>query len=265
MRVFFSRGLLVVVIAAISICLYKMITIRNTYVHEEQVHNVVLSYAPPVGQFGFETYIMETNEIAEPEVTESADGNEALIDAQRDINEDIFAWIRIPNTYIDYPVVQCGDNSFYINHDVLKQNAAAGALFMDSRNSYGFIDFNSIIYGHNMKNGSMFGELVNFHNKAFFLGNPDGRLYLVDSTYALEVFAFLRIKQDDRYIYGSVSGGNFDEFIEYVGTHAINYKDIGLTGDDRIVTLSTCANDYADSRMAVLARLNRVSQRLEFR
>ena len=279
MRVFFYRGFLVVIIAALSISLYNMLIIRNTYVHEERVHTAVSTYAPPfkktvnqtganIANTGDTGKPIENNEIsaeaeidAEAEVnTEaevSAEANYSIADARQNINKDIAAWLRVPNTYIDYPVVRSDDNSFYLNHDVYKERAASGALFIDKRNNDGFMDFNTIIYGHNMKNGSMFGQLNNFGNQIFFSTNPVGQLFLSDRPYTIEIFAYLKIMQDDKYIYGSLSGGNFDEFNEYVRAAAVNYRDIQLSGSDHIVTLSTCSNDDANIRMVVLARLDR--------
>jgi len=259
MRVFFFRGILVVIIAALSICLYEMIMIRNTYVHEEQVHNVVLKYAPSGAQNTTSAAAADpsgNNKAPAADINSDISYvNNTILDAQRDINEDIAAWLRVPNTYIDYPVVHYEDNNFYINHDVMKKKAASGALFIDSRNNGGFSDFNTIIYGHNMKNGSMFGKLNNFSNSAFFSDNPYGQLFLADDTYTLEIFAYLRVQQDDKFIYGSISGVDFDNFDEYVKSNAINYRNIRLKSSDRIVTLSTCTNVYEDARMVVLARL----------
>ena len=256
MRVFFFRGLLVIVISTMAIGLYKMLEIRNTYVHGDKITEAISIYAPS-----------ERRQYAPEAITEETDGNNTLdadttnsfvINVKRDINEDIAAWIRIPNTNIDFPVVHCQDNSFYLNHDIMKERAASGALFIDKGNTGRFDDFNTIIYGHNMKDRSMFGELDNFNNTIFFFNNPDGRLFLPDTTYILNVFAYLRVNEDDRYIYGSISGVDVDEFSEYIKANAINYRDTQLSGIDRIVTLSTCTNDYADTRMVVLAILNHI-------
>jgi len=236
-----------------------MIIIRNTYVHEEQVHNFVSAYAPPDAGNGSDAINIKADNLSEQNVNKQDYAayalNESIVDAQRNINEDISAWIRIPNTYIDYPVVHYGDNIFYLDHDILRQKAAAGSLFIDSRNRAGFTDFNTVIYGHNMKNGTMFGELNNFSDINFFANNPTGQLFLPDRTYTLEIFAYLRIKQDDRIIYGTISGVNLTEYIKYIKINATNYRDIQLSDNDKIVPLSTCTNDYADSRMVVLAKL----------
>ena len=259
MRVFLFRGLLVAIVAALAICLYEMLIIQDTYVHEEQVHNAVLAYAPPT-EAPKSLNAAKKATAAWGSIAENPGlpgGNQFIKDAQRNISDAVAAWLRVPNTCIDYPVVQGGDNSFYLNHDCMGQKSASGSLFVDSRNNAGFVDYNTVIYGHNMKNGSMFGELGNFGNSIFFSNNPAASLYLSDCTYTLEIFAYLKVRQDDKYVYGSMQGAIFADFDAYVKSCALNYRDIGLADSDRIVTLSTCANDNANSRTVVLARLER--------
>jgi sortase B len=109
-----------------------------------------------------------------------------------------------------------------------------------------------------MINGSKFADLENFGDIGYFHNNPMGSLFLIDTTYLLEVFAYLRTDREDKLIYGTKTEENFQEFIEHVRTIAINYRDVQLSGEDRFVTLSTCDNDFSDYRFVVLARLVKV-------
>ena len=328
MRVFFYRGSIAIVIAMLCISLYEMISMQNTYMHEEDVHKQTRVYSPPDGpsetaggdRAGTDTTFApaEANAKKYAEDSPAAAGipamaNSSIVDAQRDMNPDIAAWLRLPNTEIDYPVVRGADNTFYLDHDVMKKKAASGSLFIDSGNSGGFTDFNTVIYGHNMNNGSMFGQLGKFADPAFFDGNaagrlflPDctyaleifacmgvnhddafiyghnmkngsmfgqldnfadpaffdvntaGRLFLPDCTYAIEIFACLSVNHDDAFIYGSAHGADINEFNRYVKANALQYRDIHISGGDRVVTLSTCTNVYEDARIVVLARLVRL-------
>ena len=286
MRLFIFRGSIVAIIAALSICMYKMIDIHISYSNIEKNDNAMAEYAPPATIPSIkpdrtdvsespqpeqkETVIPEPGQSKPPESESESESesepepqnqetvpgtNQSVLNAQKDLNEEITAWLRVPNTKIDYPVVHGEDNSFYLNHNVRKESSNAGSIFVDSRNNEGFIDFNTIIYGHNMINGSMFSDLIKFYDSAFFLESPAPELFLPDVTYTLEVFAFLRIKQDDRIIYNTITNANFPAYIEYVEANAIHYRDIQLESYDNIVTLSTCTNDAADERMVVLARL----------
>jgi len=273
MRVFFYRGSIAIVIAMLCISLYEMISMQNTYMHEEDVHKQTRVYSPPDGpsetaggdRAGTDTTFApaEANAKKYAEDSPAAAGipamaNSSIVDAQRDMNPDIAAWLRLPNTEIDYPVVRGADNTFYLDHDVMKKKAASGSLFIDSGNSGGFTDFNTVIYGHNMNNGSMFGQLGKFADPAFFDGNAAGRLFLPDCTYALEIFACMGVNHDDAFIYGSARGADINEFNRYVKANALQYRDIHISGGDRVVTLSTCTNVYEDARIVVLARLVRL-------
>ena len=248
MRVFFYRSLIVLIIALTGIGLYQMMNISSTYANEERIAELVSEFAPPM---------MDISNVRSYQENLHGTGvsNPTLLEAKNNINEDIVGWLRLPDTRIDYPIVQGTDNNFYVYHDIQRQPSAAGTIFIDRRNNENFADFNTVIYGHNMLNGSMFADLENFGDAGYFYNNPVGSLFLINTTYILEIFAYLRIHHDDRIIYGSKSYENFQEFIDYVRTVATNFRDVQLSGEDRFVTLSTCDNDFPNYRFVVLARL----------
>ena len=99
--------------------------------------------------------------------------------ALQEINPDVVAWIRIPGV-LEYPVVRGGDNSYYLNHTVQKTYNIAGSIFLDYRNERDFSDSKNIIYGHNMKDGSMFHVLRNYQDIDFFQKHTDMEVYLPD-------------------------------------------------------------------------------------
>jgi sortase B len=232
--------------------------IQSNYVQAEEIDNLLAAYAPFDAASVPKPQKSNDPESAKSEQNDSDTSmngvNHFILDVKQDLNEDTAAWIRIPNSRIDYPIVHGTDNSYYLDHDIRKRKAAAGSIFVDSRNSKGFTDFNTLIYGHNMIDGSMFSDLRNFSDFGYFSNNPAALLYLPRITYNLEIFAYIKVKDDDRIIYSS-SNIELNEFIEYVRSRASQYREIQLTDQDRIVTLSTCVNDLADSRMVVLARL----------
>ena len=85
-----------------------------------------------------------------------------------ELNDQSVGWITIDGTAIDYPVVQGDDNSYYLTHDFNNSSSIQGSIFMDYRNQPDFSDWNNIVYGHNMDNGSMFGALVKYRKQAFY-------------------------------------------------------------------------------------------------
>ena len=98
------------------------------------------------------TYVKETDEDDHTEGTDGSDGKQTVVDfkALKKINQEIVAWIRIPDTSIDYPVVQGNDDSYYLTHTFKKTEHVAGAIFLDSDNNADFSDDKNIIYGHNI-------------------------------------------------------------------------------------------------------------------
>ncbi|MCE5236784.1 MAG: class B sortase, partial [Eubacteriales bacterium] len=113
------------------------------------------------------------DEYAPEELNGVADPNEELpshasYDEAKAKNPDVIGWITVGDTVIDYPVVRGTDNSYYLGHDVEKKKSKYGAIFMDFRNAESYQQRHIIIYGHNMKNGTMFHDLMNFKQKDFF-------------------------------------------------------------------------------------------------
>ena len=101
------------------------------------------------------------------------------LEALREVNEEVIAWIYIPDTEVSYPVLQAADNEYYLNHTWTRERSAMGAIFMECTNSPDFSDFNTIIYGHRMNNDKMFGRLHSYRDEDFFQEHPD--VYVVDS------------------------------------------------------------------------------------
>ena len=112
------------------------------------------------------------------------------------INPDIVAWLRIPGV-LEYPVVRGKDNSYYLNHTVQKTYNIAGSIFLDYRNERDFSDSKNIIYGHNMKDGSMFHVLRNYQDIDFFQEHTDMEIYLPDGrTLNYQIIACEQVPAD---------------------------------------------------------------------
>ena len=110
-------------------------------------------------------------------------------DALREKNDDVVAWIYCPDTPINYPVVQAADNEAYLHRLLDGSKNSAGTLFMDFRNSSDFSDWNSVIYGHNMKNGSMFGTLMDYKTQSYFDAHPKVFLLTPEQDYVVKIVA----------------------------------------------------------------------------
>lgn len=181
----------------------------------------------------------------------------------QEINTDIYAWIRIPDTKIDYPIAQrAGDDSFYLNHDMYQEPRFAGCIYTEDCNSKDFLDPNTVIYGHNMKNQSMFQNLHLFSDQEFFDSHPDVYIYTPEGVLRYKVFA--AYTYDDRHIMNSFDFNDPEVFQQYIDeilsirsmdTHI--REDVSVTVDDHIITLATCIGGQPQSRYLVQAVLTR--------
>jgi len=257
LRLLLRCGVLVLA-AVISYSGYQLWSINQEYAREAEMHSRLLQYRPQP-QTVHVTSASHTPPLEFAELPEQPAGpavNQSFINLQA-MYPDVVGWLTIPNTQIDYPFAQSHDNDFYLRRDLDQNAAQAGTIFMDYRNSSSFSDFNTVIFGHNMKNGSMFGTLKDFNDQTFFDNNRTGIIFLADETYEIEFMAFSVIKPDDPVIYNPniVSEADKLNFLEYVRNTARYYKAIGATATDRIVTLSTCSYEFNDARMVLIGKL----------
>lgn len=171
-----------------------------------------------------------------------------------DINEDYICWINIENTNIDYPIVQSKDNSYYLHRDIYKNYLYAGTIFLDYRCDYR-TSKNLVIYGHNMKNKTIFSQLEQFKDESFFKSNPEITLSDKNGSSKYEVFAVILVPQDFDYI--KTDFENSKDFSSYLDTilAQATYKSENLPEvKDRIITLSTCSYEFKDARTVVFAK-----------
>ena len=164
-------------------------------------------------------------------------------------NPDIYAWINISGTSVDYPVLRReDDNSYYLNHTVDEKKSIYGSIYTENYNDTDFADFNTVIYGHNMKNGTMFGNLKKYRDKAFFEQNQYINVYMPGRIMKYQIFA--AYVWDNRHILLSLDFSNEDIREAYIdmilSTRKMNANinsGLPVTKDDRIITLSTCTGN----------------------
>lgn len=180
----------------------------------------------------------------------------ASFEELRAINPEVFGWLTVYGTNIDYPLVQGEDNDKYIYTDARGNYAASGSIFLDHRNSRDFSDFNSIIYGHHMDKKVMFGEIADFGEESFFDSHRYGTIYCGDRTYGLDFFAFLEVDTSGAiYKPGIKDPEKAEEWLDNLMQKAlfVRYNDVGF--NDRIVLLSTCTSDITNGRHILVGRL----------
>ena len=203
----------------------------------------------------------------EPVITEQKEAPQVPIDfaALREKNPDVYAWIRIPGTDIDYPVLQReGDNSYYLNHTLEGKEKQEGAIFTESYNGQDFSDPNTVIYGHNMKNGTMFRQLHEYQDRKFMQENSEVLIYQPGRILQYQIFA--AYVYDNRHLLQSFDFEDPQVFQSYLKsvqerkdmTSSID-TSVELTGEDPILTLSTC-NGNDEQRYLVQAVLLSIEQ-----
>ena len=132
-------------------------------------------------------------------------------------NNETVAWIKVNNTNVEYPVVRATNNSFYLNHSFDKSKNSAGWIFADYKNKFDNTDKNIVIYGHNMRDDSMFGSLKNILNSDWYNNeeNTNIALYTENEKYIYKVFSIYKIESEDYYIKTEFSNDNeFEKFIK---------------------------------------------------
>jgi len=175
-------------------------------------------------------------------------------DKMRSVNPDYAGWLSISGTAVDYPVVKGEDNKFYLNHGFEMESNVAGAIFMDYRNKNDGTDKNIVIYGHNMKNGTMFKGLMGYKRTGFFDDNRfivfnDGR---EESVW--EIFSAYVTDTGFNYIRTEFTDLQFDVFVREISNKSMHNADGDMEGIDEVLTLSTCSYEFDDARFVVHAR-----------
>ena len=167
--------------------------------------------------------------------------------------ENQAAWLCIEDTYIDYPVMQGATNFVYLNIDPYGEYRLSGSIFLDYRNEKDLTDEFSMIYGHHMDHYSMFGSLDLFAVEVYFDTHSTGWIATHNGIFQLDLFAVAWGKADDWIIFNP-EGKTADDVLPYIQEHAVIYRD--YVPGRRIVAMSTCAGETADSRLIVFGMLS---------
>ena len=192
----------------------------------------------------------------------TVDGDELLVDFDKlkEENSDTVAWLKVEGTDIEYPVVKGQDNDYYLSHSFDKSYNSAGWIFADYKNNFDGTDKNIVIYGHNRRDGSMFGTLKRILDKDWYENEANKYVTLVTEYGNLkyEVFSVYKIEDEDYYITNRFnSGDEFEELINTVKGRSIHDFENEIERSDKILTLSTCADN---NKYRVVLHAKKVSE-----
>lgn len=189
------------------------------------------------------------NEIAES-VTINEDTNEEKkykinFEELKQKNSDTVAWLKVENTNIEFPIVQANNNSYYLTHNFNKKYNVAGWIFADYKNKLDGTDRNIVVYGHNMRNNSMFGSLKDVITEEWYNNEENKYItFVTENEYqTYQVFSVYQIKTEDYYIKTEFKSNEFTEFIDTITKRSKKDFGINVSKEDTILTLSTCANN----------------------
>lgn len=199
------------------------------------------------------------SQVVEEQTRDINENDTNIMEMLLDINSDIKGVIKIDNTKINYPVVQCENNEFYINHDIKKEKSKYGTIFIDYRNELEpnrLQGQNIILYGHNMKDESMFSDLKVFRNKEFNYDNSIIYLDMFYKRYRFEIFSVFLVNEDFNYRKTYFENDQeLNYYLKGIEDSSLYFKDIELNCKDTILTLSTCEYDWENARLVVQGKL----------
>ena len=181
-------------------------------------------------------------------------------EALRAQNSDVVGWIYCEGTPINYPIVQCGDNQRYVHRTFEGKRSNHGAIFMDFRNLPDFSDFNTIIYGHNLSTGAMFGSLRKFKDPAYYQEHPVMWILTPDKAYRMDlILGHVTPAESDAYeVFSYIE--DLHERLEFaLSESTFDAGEIDVSQITRVVSLSTCSKEYSMARYVVIGTLVEVA------
>lgn len=178
-------------------------------------------------------------------------------------NNETVAWLQVNGTKVNYPVVQHANNDYYLEHDFYKRKTMNGWIFADYRNNFNNFDNNTIIYGHNIINKTMFGSLPNLLKKNWF--STPNRNYIKLSTKTTnsiwEIFSVYKIEPTTDYLQAKFNSiTTYENFLNMLKNRSIHQFNTSLSNTDKIITLSTC-DDTGTKRVVIHGKLIKIENK----
>ena len=180
--------------------------------------------------------------------------------ALHESNDDVKAWIYNPETIINYPVAQSDDNDYYLYRALDHSSNSSGTMFIDYRCAADFSSNHTLIYGHNMKNGSMLSTITNYWKQEYYEQHPFMYINTPTQNYRVDLFSgYVTPADSDAYNIYFKDGADYLKFLQKLESRSNFTSDVELTENDRIVTLSTCTYEYEGARYVVHGKLVPIS------
>lgn len=255
-----------IILTIITLCIFSYILIYIYDINKtkkqslllDNMSNYLLENTNTL-QTNIENHLSQDNKF--PNIIEKNERMLKVEELQKE-NPELVGWIEIPGTTINYPVMHGNDNEFYLNHNYKKEVTKSGSIFIDADYSFNPKSTNLLMYGHNMRNGTMFTSLLNYKSEDYYKSHPNIRFTTTTDDVLYEIIAAFESKvysdyEDSFKYYNFINAKNEKDFQDYIYNikcltpYAIN--NTAHLGDD-LITLSTCAYHTKDGRFAIVGK-----------
>lgn len=250
-----KKIILLISVFMLMFSLYQIVPYFYYNVKQETIENDIhkIAYSTPITP---PTIKKEENVNVKPIFNfDERKNRQSNFENLRNENNDFVAWIQIPNTKIDYPVLQTSNN-FYLNHDFYKKKSPLGSIFMDSINKKN--DKNIILYGHHMKSGKMFAFINEYSKKEVFNENKLIEFDTEEKLSDYEIIAAFRVKENELNEISEIllmdNNENFDRLVQFVEKRNLVDGGDGFSYEDHYLTLMTCEYTNKNGRFFVVAK-----------
>lgn len=207
-----------------------------------------------LGSYGLYDSYMVYQQATDNSILKYKPGYETDDETDKKITGNMVAWLTIDDTNIDYPVMQGEDNNEYLNKDPFGNYALSGSIFLDRRNNPEFKDYYSLIYGHHMEHGMMFGAIDEYLNEDYFNSHRTGSLVVGKKTYKIRIFAVLECEAAEESIFAPTEN---DNTLNYIKQHALFIDNTALPKDnEKLLGLSTCKYPDTVDRTLIFGALD---------
>lgn len=183
------------------------------------------------------------------------DVRQSLIESAQAMNSahpDAVGWLYIPDSSINYPVMQSDDNDYYLSHAYDGSYLRAGSVFLDNRCENRFMNPINIVYAHNMKNGSMFAGVLKFADSAYFDSHRYGWIATPETVYRIDFFSCAKADMNDELYDGSTL---INEWLSHLYDASVVWENADFSGNDRFISLSTCSYEFENARTILTGKL----------
>lgn len=245
--------LLLFFIGLLGISVWKIVEIQRSYQIGEDVYSALQQYAHIPETEPTKSNGPDRPQHGRPEIYDEDDTQWPAIDfeALREINPEIVGWIYIEGTDVNYPVVQGEDNKYYLNHLIDGTYNSSGSIFLDKDCVDVFADKHSVIYGHHMRNNTMFSALMDYKKQEFYDEHSVALYITPERRCKILLFSGYVARPTEHAWRVDFVSNSFEDWLTEIGAKSMFTSKYVPTADDQIVTLSTCSYEFDDARFVV--------------